>query len=278
MYGKTVPPELVEKRIAPQRGQKRPSISGENNPAKRPDVRAKISENNAMKSPEVRKKFQGENHPMYGKHHSPESIDLMSRNRKGKAAGEQSAAKRPEVREKIRQSKLGVLRPDMMGENNPMHDPVVKSKVSSNCSMKRPEVALKNAIARLHQSRPTVKGPNHPNWKGGTSPQPYCKKWTPNLRERIRAYFGNMCIVCGKTEEENGRKLCCHHVYDNKDACCDHSPPVFALLCNSCHAKITWDDSDRWQRMLSFIIDEMYDGKSYFTKDDVTRSLTQCRK
>lgn len=48
------------------RGRKRPDICGENNPAKRPEVRKKISENNPMKRPEIRKKMSGKNHPNYG--------------------------------------------------------------------------------------------------------------------------------------------------------------------------------------------------------------------
>lgn len=38
-------------------GQKRPSTTGENNPAKRHDVREKLSKNNPMKNPEVAKRL-----------------------------------------------------------------------------------------------------------------------------------------------------------------------------------------------------------------------------
>ena len=38
-------------------GLKRPSITGNNNPSKRPEVRQKLSENNAMKNPAIAKKL-----------------------------------------------------------------------------------------------------------------------------------------------------------------------------------------------------------------------------
>lgn len=45
-----------------QKGQKRPQTTGDKNPAKRPEVRAKLS---------------GENNHFYGKHHTKESIEQM---------------------------------------------------------------------------------------------------------------------------------------------------------------------------------------------------------
>lgn len=140
-----------------------------------------------------------------GSHHTSESIATMSANRKGKACGEDNAMCRfSDVREKSSRNHKGVKRPDILGNKNPMYRPEVREKVSTHCSMKRPEVAAKNAAARTGQKRLSIRGENHPNWKGGTSPTPYCEKWTNNLRKRIRAFFGNKCILCGKSAEQNG--------------------------------------------------------------------------
>lgn len=122
--------------------------------------------------------------------------------------------------------------------------------------MKRPEVVAK------------VSGENHYHWKGGKSMAPYCEKWTPSFRKRIRAFFGDVCVMCGMSAEENGEPLCCHHVHYNKRTCCDDSTPMFATLCRSCHNKTSASNRVQWSYMLSYIIQEMYNGKSYFTKDE----------
>ena len=122
--------------------------------------------------------------------------------------------------------------------------------------MKRPEVVEK------------ISGPSSYNWNGGSSMAPYCEKWTPNLRKRIRAFFDYECILCGKSTEDNGEPLCCHHGYYNKETCCDDSTPIFAVLCRSCHNRTTAGDRNQWTHLLSDIIHERYGGKSYFTKEE----------
>jgi hypothetical protein len=143
----------------------------------------------------------------------------------------------------------------MSGDNNPAKRLEVRLKhCGENNVMRIPEIAAK------------VSGPNNGNWRGGVLPE-YCEKWTPELRERIRAFFDYECIMCGRTQEEDCRLLSCHHVEYNKNACCDDQPYCFAALCRSCHCR-TNNDRDRWESMLHRIIDEIYDGRSYFTKDE----------
>lgn len=107
-------------------------------------------------------------------------------------------------------------------------------------------------------------------WKGGLSFEPYCPKFNPDLKRRIRAFFDHRCIICGKTTEENGKRkqlMACHHVEYNKQACCDGKSVHFATLCVSCHTK-TGNNRDRWEAMIHRILDEIYNGKSYFTKEE----------
>jgi hypothetical protein len=126
-----------------------------------------------------------------------------------------------------------------------------------------PETRLKISVS--HKGKRC--GKDAPGWKGGKSFEPYCPKWTKELRERIRAFFDYECLVCGKSTEENKRKLGCHHVEYNKLACCDGKPVHFAALCQKCHGN-TNHERDRWESMLHRIIDEIYDGKSYYTKEE----------
>jgi len=84
------------------RKKMREAQRGENNPMKRPEVAAKVAakisgENHPMKRPEVVAKISGKNHPMYGKHHTEKTKQLM----REKLSGENNPMKRPEVVAKI---------------------------------------------------------------------------------------------------------------------------------------------------------------------------------
>ena len=106
------------------------------------------------------------------------------------------------------------------------------------------------------------------NWKGGIQYAPYCHKFTREFRTRVRAFFRDTCVICGKTAEENGRSLDVHHVdYDKEGACCENDNPMFAALCISCHAKTNFN-RDMWGEYLYDVIMNTYDGKSYYTKEE----------
>jgi hypothetical protein len=142
----------------------------------------------------------------------------------------------------------------------------------------RPEIRIRvqgknNPMYGIHRF-----GPDSPSWRGGISFEPYCPKWTPELRERIRLFFNYECVLCGKSQNENitksGKiyKLHCHHVEYNKQACCDGKLVHFVSLCMKCHAK-TSRDRDYWQEIIHRIIDEIYDGRSYYTKEEYKEIL-----
>lgn len=64
-------------------------------------------------------------------------------------------------------------------------------------------------------------------WKGGRSFGKYCFKFNRVLKNNVSNHFGNKCVLCEKPQSENkmksGRayKLCIHHVYTEKMACCE---------------------------------------------------------
>lgn len=59
-----------------------------------------------------------------------------------------------------------------------------------------------------------MRGELAPRWKGGISFEPYPITFNAAFKQFIRNRYGNVCINCGKTPEENERELTCHH-YDN---------------------------------------------------------------
>lgn len=79
-------------------------------------------------------------------------------------------------------------------------------------------------------------GDAHPHWFDGD--REYPSEW---MKARQAAREGvESCSMCGKSEEENGRRLPVHHIdYDKKN--CDMSNLI--PLCNSCHTKTNFHRS-----------------------------------
>jgi len=106
----------------------------------------------------------------------------------------------------------------------------------------------------------------------------YCQKFTPEFRERVRAFWGYECGNCGKPQSENilkngtVRKLSIHHIHNNKDACCnDDLPWHFIPLCKSCHGKAGGSEKNRekWEKKLARLIEKKFGGKCYYHKVEV---------
>ena len=94
------------------------------------------------------------------------------------------------------------------------------------------------------------RGENSPHWKNGASVRPYCYKWNEHFREYIRCKFGRICFLCGKTEEENGKRLSVHHCNGNKNCGCDDDETCqFIPLCKNCHAKVHSKKVD-WEKKI----------------------------
>jgi hypothetical protein len=113
-------------------------------------------------------------------------------------------------------------------------------------------------------------GEKHHNWRGGVSFEPYCSKFNNEFKERVRTFFNNVCILCGKTEQENGKKLIVHHVNYKKEACCDEDiPRVFVILCASCHGKTnSVKGREKYQKQFEKMIEKRFGGRSYFHKKE----------
>lgn len=109
-------------------------------------------------------------------------------------------------------------------------------------------------------------GSKHPMWKGGVSFEPYCQKFNDEFKERVRNFFGRICLICGKSEQDNNRKLAVHHILFDKNTCCNDTLPLFAPLCLSCHAKIKSIDHPYNQQLIDKIKSD-YKGMCYFPKE-----------
>lgn len=144
--------------------------------------------------------------------------------------GERNPMKRPEVRAKHKEA---VTRPEhkarMCGDNNPAKRSEVRAKISKNNPMNRPEARAKVSASKM--------GENHPNWQGGKSFEPYCSAFNIQLKESVRNRDNRTCVLCGKSEIQNGQRLCVHHIDADKTQGCNGKRWYLCALCRSCNTR-----------------------------------------
>jgi DNA-directed RNA polymerase subunit RPC12/RpoP len=80
----------------------------------------------------------------------------------------------------------------------------------------------------------------------GNEDREYPIGWCKTLREKIRDRDHRRCVLCGKTEKENGRKLDVHHIDGDKDNLDEHN---LISLCLVCHGKTRWNP-EFWAQVL----------------------------
>jgi len=159
----------------------------------------------------------------------------------------------------------------LRGENNPNYKGAMTTVKCDYCGVeysKFQSLVSDRNFCSVECLSNGFKGENAPNWKGGVSFEPYCNLWSEDLRKRVRAFFNNKCVLCGRTKENNrGYNMDVHHVHNNPDACCnDESPRMFVTLCKSCHAK-AGNEQDKYEAIFKDIILKN-GGKCYYTKEE----------
>ena len=195
-------------------------MSGDNNPAKRPEVRKKIS--NKTK----------------GVKYSKEKIEQM------RIIGKKNWD-RPEYREKMLKARRKVW-------DDPAYQE--KMKISMQKVYSNPEVRKKigKASRRLWKTQEFIdkhSGANNFNWRGGISGEPqYVKDWTDSLKEAIRERDNYICQICLSPQEEQNRKLHIHHIDYDKTNC---NPDNLISLCHSCHVKTNNKDRGKWKKLFT---------------------------
>lgn len=115
-----------------------------------------------------------------------------------------------------------------------------------------------------------ISGENNPAWEGGISKGEYCNLWNVNFRKRVRAFFGNICVECGKIIDPPYKNMHVHHVLYDKGICCegeDVGERLFVTLCVSCHAKSN-HNKGYWKEHYTNMINTRFGGKCYYTKDE----------
>lgn len=250
--------------------------------------------NDPLKESERRKKLSlslsGKNNPMFGKRHTQEELEKMSASHKGKSCSDRAKTLLSEQRMGERNPFFGKTHsPESrarMGESNNQHfaghhhtqesrNKISKAQIGRCVTEQtRNKISKKNIGKHLSQET-RIKlsnvrkgkrcGKDNPNWRGGTSYEPYCPKFTKEFKERVRAFFGYCCAECGNPQ--NGIPLAVHHVNFDKSTCCNESIPLFVPLCPSCHGK-TNTNRAFWRFWFTEMISRTYGERCYFTKEE----------
>jgi len=80
-----------------------------------------------------------------------------------------------------------------------------------------------------------IRGKDNPNWRNGSSNLPYPFAFGEELKKSIRDRDDNICQLCSKTKEQEGKNLCVHHIDYVKE---NLDPSNLITLCNGCNSKV----------------------------------------
>ena len=148
------------------------------------------------------------------------------------------------------------------------------SKANRDYYLTHPEARKKVSMARQGITNPD-------EWPGFLFRGKYCWKWTDprlKIKKRVRAFFGNKCIVCHKTKVENhNAHLSVNHVGNNKQACCEDNPHgwLFVPLCSSCHGRSSGTKQEAADIAYTKLINTKYGGKCYYSLEEYDRLVRE---
>lgn len=193
----------------PSYGKKRLDIIGENNPAKRLEVREKIS-----------KKMKGR---------------IFNSDWKEKLS---KAAKKRIFSETYRKN-LSIAAKNRWKNMTEKELNNRRKKLSLALKGRKLTKKWKKKLSKAANH----KGENNPRWLGGISFEPYTPEFNGELKKLIRERDSNICQFCGKTREENNQELSINHINYIKEDCRHRN---LIALCRADNAKAN-TEREKWQ-------------------------------
>jgi len=157
-----------------------------------------------------RPEITGENHPLYGKHHTKKTKRKMREAHKGRIAWNKGKKLSKEHRKRLSESHKGIT-----------------------------HSVSKEAREKI---RKALMG-NKNGWLGGISFEPYGVEFNNKLKEKIRERDNYCCQECHQTQKELGYKLPVHHIDYNKK---NNQEDNLISLCRNCHAQTGFNRGD-WE-------------------------------
>jgi len=153
---------------------------------------------------------------------TPENIKLLYELRNEKIQLKQM---RLQTLENKKNERLNKIKPPRKTHHTPESIAKMRGRVVSEETKRKQSDALKgrqipyNTILKIREH--SIGGFWYGNVRYGG--KKYCDLWNDDLLIRIRAYWGDVSVLSGKTKKENSKReqqMSCHHVYYQEKACC----------------------------------------------------------
>lgn len=186
------------------------------------ETKQKLSKINKGKIPQCvgwNKGLPKEKQPRFGKKHTEETKRKIS-----KALMDNKSWLGKKHSKKTRQKISNALK----GKNAYKRTEETKRKMSEVHTGHKVTEKTRKKLSKM------FKGSNGSNWQGGKSFEPYGLEFNNDLKEVIRNRDRRKCKLCEKTELEENKKLCVHHIDYNKK---NSNPNNLISLCYKCHGK-----------------------------------------
>lgn len=221
----------------------------------------KFSEETRMK---ISKAMSGENNPNTGKNRPEHVCKAIGDAHRGEKHHNFGKVLSDELKEKIRIA--------TSGEKNHNYKQKFSDETKEKLASRRKGKIT--PIETIIKMRYAQRGNKAHAWKGGISYEPYCPKFNKEFKERVRAFFGYTCQMCGRVWKEGEHLMAVHHVNYHKESCCDSAViPMFVPLCfQPCHTK-TNHNRERWEELFTDIITNKFNGKCYFTLKEMIEKM-----
>lgn len=208
-----------------------------------PDVCEKIRKGNTgkVRTPEMREVYSAaatkrlanpKNHPMYGRKHTPESIEKMHIAHSNRS--EETLKLMSDVQKGIQS-----------GEKNGFYGKTHSKESRQSMSATKQHISCDE-------------------WEEFARDQPYCPKFNEVCRESNREKYDRQCFICGKPESENilssGKhiKLSVHHVDMNKNQGCDGHEWRLVPLCRHHHGSSA--HTPTWMARIQYLLNHVWSG------------------
>ena len=219
------------------------------------------------------KKYRvGENHPMFRKKYSKETLTKISNRSKRmwrdktfrKKRSLKLVSKRPFSEAEIINSwKDGLNLKEIMAKYNYQSRLIIKRILLSN-GIKEEDIQnrFKNNLSKLRRENwnnlqyiEQHQGKNHLNWKGGNSIKPYTEDFNQEFKITIRSRDNQICMMCGIHREKLSRALDVHHINYDKTL---SIPQNCVSLCSKCHRATSLKNREYWTNFFQSLLTKEY--------------------
>ena len=166
----------------------------------------------------------------------------LSESLKGKTPWNKGIPRSQETKDKISKTKTGVKMGPLSDETKRKLSLINKGRPNKNKGGTRPPFS-EGWIKNMSKAKMGLQsGEKNPNWRGGTSFEPYSHKFNKELKNNIKLRDGNKCMTCGSKPRQRFY-LHVHHIdYDKQN----YNPKNLITLCPVCHSKTNFN-RNYWQ-------------------------------